>query len=86
MSDSQIYVLECWEDHKLNGLNEVHVYADGVYLQGKYINTIKNNSWILLHASKKFVNIFETKYMHVTQNQNQQNCHNITVCMSNKLF
>jgi hypothetical protein len=40
---------------KLNGLNQELTYADDINLLGENVSTIKNNTEIILHASKELV-------------------------------
>jgi hypothetical protein len=58
---------------KSNGTHQLLVYADDVNLLGNNIDTIKNNTGIVIDASKEVglqVNAEKTKYMLLSRHQN----------------
>jgi hypothetical protein len=63
---------------KLNGTNQLLVYADGVNILGGSVITIKENAEALVVATKEIgleVNVDKTKYMvpHVTRSECRAN-------------
>jgi hypothetical protein len=68
---------------ELSGLNEVLISAKNINCTGDNINASKNNAEIHLQGCKAIgleVNINGTKYMHITQSQNQQQYHKTATC------
>jgi len=64
---------------KLNGTQQVSVYAD-VYILGGSVHCIKENAEALVVASKEIgleVNVDKTKYMVMSRDQNAGRSHNI---------
>jgi hypothetical protein len=65
---------------KLNGTNQLLVYADDVNILGGSTHTIKKNTGTLLVGSKEIgleVNANKTKYMVMSGDQNAGRSHNI---------
>jgi hypothetical protein len=65
---------------KLCGTNQLLVYADGVYMLGGSVHTIKKNTGALLVASKNIrleINNDKTKCMFMSRDQNSERSHNI---------
>ena len=63
---------------KLNGINQLLVYADEVNIVGGSIHNIKKNRDALEVASLE-VNADKTKYMVMSQDQNAGQSHNIKI-------
>jgi hypothetical protein len=75
------------EGSKLNGTQQLLVYADDVNILGGSVHAIKKNIETLVAASKEIgleVNDVKTKYMVMSRNQNAGQNHSIT--LDNKSF
>jgi hypothetical protein len=70
------------EDLKLNGTDQLVVYADDVNILGGSVQAIKKNTEALVVASKEIgleVNAVKTKYMVMSRDQNAGQIHNIKI-------
>jgi len=68
------------DGQKLNGTNQLLVYADDINILGRSIHTIKKNTETLVVASKEIelkVYAGKTKYRVMSQDQNAGRSHNI---------
>jgi hypothetical protein len=75
------------EGLKLNGADQLVVYADDVNILGGSVHAIKRNTEALVVASKEIgleVNAEKTKYIVMSRNQNAGQNHNIKI--DNKSF
>jgi hypothetical protein len=69
-------------DLKLNGTQQLLVYADDVNMLGGSVHTIKKNAEPLVFATKETeleVNADATKYMVMSKDQNTKGSHNIKI-------
>jgi hypothetical protein len=67
---------------KLNGTDQLLVYADDVNLLGESISTIKENAEIILSGSEEScieINSEKTKYVVMSHEQNAGKNHNIKI-------
>jgi hypothetical protein len=67
---------------KLNGTNQLLVYADSVNILGGSIHIMKENAKALKVASKEIgleVNVDKTKYMIMCRDQNAGQSHNVKI-------
>jgi len=67
-------------DFKLNGTNQILVYADDVNIWGRSVHTVKEKAKTLVVASKEIgleVNADKTKYMVMSRDQNTGRSHSI---------
>ena len=67
---------------KLNGANQLPVYANDVNILGGSIHTVKENTEALIVASKETgleVNVDKTKYMVMSGDQNAGQSHSMKI-------
>ena len=65
---------------KLNGTHQILVYADNVNILGGSVHTIKENTGVVVVASKEIgleVNADKTMYMVMCQDQNARQSHSL---------
>jgi hypothetical protein len=67
---------------ELNGTHQLLVYTDNVNLLGDSVNTIKENSEILLEAGRNIgleINVEKTKYMIMSRHQKSEQNQNVRI-------